>query len=63
MNQLPASSWEKMGLVTMGGTQNYAKETAKNTKEIANYMKAMAGRNSGRPQNSAWGMSMQTAQP
>jgi hypothetical protein len=63
MKQLPASSWEKMGLVTMGGTQNYAKDTAKNTREIANAMKIIIGQSRGKPQNSAFGMSPSTAQP
>jgi hypothetical protein len=63
MKQLPASSWERMGLVTMGGTQNYAKETAKNTREMANALKELAAASRGKPQNSAFGMSPSTAQP
>jgi hypothetical protein len=42
MKQLPASSWEKMGLVTMGSNQNYAKDTAKNTRDTAKAVTAMA---------------------
>lgn len=35
MKQLPASSWEKMGLVMAGGGTNYARETANNTRKMA----------------------------
>ncbi len=64
MKQLPASHWEKMGLVTMGGGQNYAKDTAKNTRDIANGIKtlvAAAKLRSGA--KSPWDMSPNTAQP
>jgi hypothetical protein len=63
MKQLPASSWEKMGLNVMGGAQNYAKDTAKNTKDIANGIKALVAGMKNKPQNSAWGMSAATANP
>lgn len=42
MKQLPASSWEKMGLVIGGSGANYAKDTARNTAETAKAVKAMA---------------------
>ena len=64
MKQLPASHWEKMGLVTMGSNQNYAKDTARNTKEIAAGIKqlvANAKRFGGGKTN--WGMSPNVAQP
>jgi len=36
MKQLPASAWERMGLVVgRGGASNYAKDTAKNTRDSA----------------------------
>lgn len=36
MKQLPASAWERMGLVIgRGGASNYAKDTAKNTRDSA----------------------------
>jgi hypothetical protein len=63
MKQLPASHWEKMGLVTMGSSQNYAKDTAKNTREIAAGIKTIVSSMRGKPQNSAWGMSPKTANP
>jgi len=42
MKQIPASSWEHMGLVIGGGTRNYAKETAKNTGDMVKYLQRMA---------------------
>ena len=66
MKQLPASHWEKMGLVTMGGSQNYAKDTAKNTRDTAKAVTAMAKHFMGigkGPGNHVWGMSPFTAQP
>ena len=36
MKQMPASAWEKMGLVIGGSGVNHAAETAKNTKKTAN---------------------------
>ena len=63
MKQLPASSLEKMGLVTMGGSQNYQKDISKNTKEIAAGIKILIGQNSGKRQNSSFGMSPNTSQP
>jgi hypothetical protein len=42
MKQLPASSWERMGLVLGGGMgTNPAKETAKNTHEMAHDIKKL----------------------
>lgn len=42
MKQLPASSWERMGLVIgAGGGTNYAKDTADHTKDMAGIMKRM----------------------
>jgi hypothetical protein len=64
MKQLPASHWEKMGLVTMGGGQNYAKDTAKNTRDIANGIKTLvAAAKSRSGAKSPWDMSPNTAQP
>ena len=63
MKQLPASSWEKMGLVTMGGSQNYQKDIAKNTKEMSEGFKILAAAMSVKRQNSYFGMSSATAQP
>ena len=67
MKQLPVSSWEKMGLVTMGGSNNYAKETAKNTKEMALGIKTIAkfvaggGSGGGHGAGGSWGMSPLTS--
>jgi hypothetical protein len=64
MKQLPASHWEKMGLVTMGGGQNYAKDTAKNTRDIANGIKTLVVAAKSRSgAKSPWDMSPNTAQP
>ena len=63
MKPLPASHWEKMGLVTMGGSANYAKDTAKNTKEIATGIKEIVKKMTGKNPSNPWGMSPQTAQP
>jgi len=41
MKQLPASSWEKMGLVIGGGGRNPAQETANNTKRLVEVTEAM----------------------
>jgi hypothetical protein len=63
MKQLPASSIEKMGFVTMGGSQNYAKDTAKNTNKMAAGIAALVkivGKGSGNPN---FGMSSKTANP
>lgn len=44
-NRLPASAWEKMGLVIGNGPGvNYSKETARNTKEIAVAIKSFLSR-------------------
>jgi len=59
MKQLPASSWEKMGLVIGGGTNNYAQQTAKNTKDIADMMRASRRGNSGASQ--PFGMNLMTS--
>lgn len=64
MRQLPASSWERMGLVIGGGMgQNYAKDTAKNTKEIADGIKKITGNMSRRNIPSGFGMDSATANP
>jgi hypothetical protein len=77
MKQLPASHLERMGLITMGGGQNYAKDTAKNTKESLAYLKIIAsgfrGKGAGGSWDDSgfrgkgaggdWGMSSTTAQP
>lgn len=63
MKQLPASAWEKMGLVIGGGgSQNYAKDTAKNTKQMADGIKMMLGliKNGG---NAPFQMSQLVSQP
>jgi hypothetical protein len=43
MKQLPASHWEKMGLVVGGGATNYARNTERNTREAAQALKTIAG--------------------
>jgi hypothetical protein len=43
MKQLPASHWEKMGLVVGGGATNYARNTERNTRETAQALKTIAG--------------------
>jgi hypothetical protein len=63
MKQLPASHWEKMGLVTMGGSANYAKDTARNTKDIANGIHTLVQNVIKNPGSSPWNMSPKTAQP
>jgi len=65
MKQLPASSWEKMGLVVGGGTQNYAKETAKHTKEMAQGIKTMVKYFSGHGRRGVapFGLDPKTANP
>lgn len=42
MKQLPAAAWEQMGLVMGVGQQNYAKDTARNTRESAAALKQIA---------------------
>lgn len=63
MKQLPASAWEKMGLVVGGGANNYQKDIAKNTRDTANAMKALTAalRKSGMAPS--FGYSPNTAQP
>jgi len=63
MKQLPASHWEKMGLVTMGGSANYAKDTATNTKNIAAGIRTLVAHVIKNPGSSPWNMSPKTAQP
>lgn len=63
MKQLPASHWERMGLVTMGGSQNYAKDTARNTKEMAIALRALAAHMIKGGKTGSWGMSPQASQP
>ena len=54
--RLPASSWEKMGLVIgTGAGANYAKDTAANTKRIA---EILSGRGSEKPTFNPGGMPM-----
>jgi hypothetical protein len=43
MKQLPASHWEKMGLVVGGGATNYVRNTERNTREAAQALKTIAG--------------------
>jgi len=59
MKQMPASSWEKLGLIVGGGTNNYAQQTAKNTKDIADMMRASRRGNSGASQ--PFGMNLMTS--
>lgn len=63
MKQLPAAHWEKIGLVTMGGSANYAKDTARNTKDIANGIRTLVQNVIKNPGSSPWNMSPKTAQP
>ena len=54
--RLQTSSWERMGLVLgAGGGQNYAKDTAANTKRIA---EILSGRGSEKPAFNPGGMPM-----
>jgi len=57
MKQLPAGTWEKMGLVTGGGGRNYQKEIAKNTADMAAGFKAFANAFRGHGAGGTWGMS------
>jgi hypothetical protein len=41
MKQLPASAWEKMGLVTFGGQVNYQKQIAQATRETVQELRKM----------------------
>jgi hypothetical protein len=64
MKQLPTSAFEKMGLITMGGSNNYAKETARNTREMVAMLKELARRAGiNKNQNSNWGFGPNTSQP
>jgi hypothetical protein len=63
MKQLPAGTWEKMGLVTGGGGRNYQKEIAKNTADMAAGFKAFANAFRGHGAGGTWGMSLNTANP
>ena len=69
MKQLPASHWEHMGLVIGGGQNNYARDTARNTRESANALKQIArfigggGKFGGGGAGGSWGMSNTVAQP
>lgn len=60
MKQLPASSWEKMGLVTMGSNQNYAKDTANNTKQIVTILRRIR---QGDSTSTSFGLDPKTANP
>lgn len=42
MKQLPASSWEHMGLQIAGGSTNYARDTARNTARMAKNLDVIA---------------------
>jgi hypothetical protein len=42
MKQLPASSWEHMGLQIAGGGNNYARDTARNTSRMAKNLEVIA---------------------
>jgi hypothetical protein len=62
MKQLPASSWEKMGLVVGGGTNNYAQQTAKNTKDTADAVKFIAkAMGAGGGSSNPFGMNLMTS--
>jgi hypothetical protein len=69
MKQLPASSWEKMGLVVGPSANNYAKTTAHNTTRMARDLSTVAKfitRNGGTVGNSPgaqWAMSMISNNP
>ncbi len=73
MKQLPASAWEHMGLVAMGGSMgggiNYAKETAKNTKETVKEIRKVSrfvgggGSTGGGGAGGSWDMSPTTNNP
>ena len=71
MKQLPASQWEHMGLVIGGGgAKNYAKETARNTRETAKAVQIIAaaftgggGRTGGGGAGGSWGMSLTANNP
>ena len=68
MKQLPASHWEHQGLV-IGGAQNFARETANNTKDTAKNTKVIAdfirryGGKVGTDPGSQFGLSMLTNNP
>ena len=55
MKQLPAASWERMGLVMGPSTQNYAKETAHNTRSMARDLGTIAKGFRGVGAGGSWG--------
>ena len=60
MKQLPASSWEHMGLVMGLGVSNYQKQIETNTASIAKDIKTVANHIMGigkGPGNHPWGLS------
>lgn len=61
MHQLPSSHWEKMGLVTMGGSSNYLRDIAKSTKETASALKQLVIKGGQTWQK--WNMSPNTNNP
>lgn len=68
MKQLPASTWERMGLLVGGGANNYARDTAKNTRDTVMILKTLLKPGSARAGGSNragpdWGYSPNTAQP
>ena len=65
MKQLPASQLEHMGLVIGGGSNNYARDTAKNTRQLVVLMtKIASGAGKGiKSDVGPWGFSNITAQP
>lgn len=65
MKQLPASSWEKMGLIVGGGNQNFAKQTAANTASAVKHLAVIAAAVTGGKSKPGgnWGMSPIQAAP
>ena len=66
MKQLPASKWERMGLVTMGGGQDFARQIAQNTKQTVAHLATIARAMGGSPgsgSGGSWGMSKTVANP
>jgi hypothetical protein len=63
MKQLPASHWERLGLVVMDGGTNYAKDTAKNTREAVAWLKKIALSKPTASPMGTFGMSPLTANP
>jgi hypothetical protein len=64
MKQLPASTWERMGLVVGGGSNNYAAQTAKNTRDTVTAINKLAKYiDVSKRQKPTWGFNPSTAQP